>query len=249
MSGEISLVFLGGIADSGKSALKIKLETLAGIEFVSISDYFKDALENYFKLTEKTDGTLRALEYVDWKSKSESKAIELLGGKIQELRRRKGTDDFGTLIVNTHFATYSPGGFMIGLDPPHILQICQYCNLRTAQGQSEVLPGKAAVILVDIAISDVLQRREDQWKENTERSSMGQGLIQDLEFNRLYALHYYNILSQFLGPTRVAYHRVLMDWRKADTHKPIEDTDALKVVFGELREFLKEEQIISGKQK
>jgi len=240
MSGEITLVFLGGIADSGKSALMGKLKTLEGVEFENISDHFKTALG---------EDTLQALDFLDWKSKAESKAVQNLGNRIQELRQhRKGPSEFSTLIVNTHFATYSPGGFMMGLDPPHIQKICEYCNLCSLNSDNPGSPyTKAAVILVDIAISDVLQRREAQWTSNTERSATGPGLIQDLEFNRLYALQYYNALAHVLGPARVAYKRVVTDWRITDNSKPKEETTALTVVFGQLADFLRESGIITGK--
>jgi hypothetical protein len=134
---------------------------------------------------------------------------------------------------------------MIGLDPQHIREICQHCNLISAKHPSEPRTNKAAVILVDIAISDVLQRREVRWKKMTERTASGSRLIQDLEFNRLYALQYYIVLCQVLGPERVCYKRVLMDWRiPADDTKPVAETSALINVFNDLHRFLVAENII-----
>jgi adenylate kinase len=245
MAGEISLVFLGGIADSGKSDLRPKLEALPGVKWVNISTHFKKALEGFF-LKNLGEANV-ALDYVEWKSKAEDTAVQLLGEEIKQLRKENGSADFNTLIVNTHFATYSPGGFMPGLDPPHIRQICQYCNLRAPNVDDENPAGKAAIILVDITISDVLQRREDRWNEKPGRSaSTGPGLIQDLEFNRLYALQYYNVLSHILGSDRISYYRVLMDWRSKDMSIPVEQTRALKDAFKELKEFLERENILSS---
>lgn len=252
MPGEISLVFLGGIADSGKSDLKPLLEKLPGVKWINISSQFKTALGEVFHQDFGEDNV--ALDYVEWKSRAEERALQLLGDQIKELKRE--FPEFNTLIINTHFATYSPGGFLPGLDPPHIKRICEFCHLLLGKEQNEIssdkvetVKGRAAVILVDIAISDVLQRREDRWKHKPQRSpSTGPGLIQDLELNRLYALQYFNVLSQTLGPDRVSYYRVLMDWKNQDTRVPVDQTKALQLAFKELQEFLDKEKIVSRQE-
>lgn len=235
MAGEISLVFLGGIADSGKSDLKPKLERVPGVKWINISTHFKAALAEVFGRQFGEDNV--ALDYVEWKSLAEENALKLL--EIEIKRLKQDSPDFTTLIINTHFATYSPGGFLPGLDPPHIKKICEFCHLR---GGKEQNVGRAAVILVDITISDVLQRREDRWKEKPQRSpSTGPGLIQDLELNRLYALQYFNVLSQTLGSDRVSYLRVLMDWKVKDNTRPVSETLALKYASDKLIKFLESE--------
>ena len=243
----MSLVFLGGIADSGKSALLREIDRVGnskniakcereGIErnekddevrLIYISDSFKQPLN-------APDGPLSAaVIYVDWKSK-ESVAIDDLCKKI--VNWRDGTMN-RTLIINSHFATYSPGGFMMGLDPPNLRRICVACNLCGENKQE-----KAGVILVDIGVSDVLQRREAQWKVNPEVFSTGTGLLQDLEFNRLYALQYYNTLARILDDDedeRVFYHRALVDWRNVkDLNKELSEVPEFREMSEKVIQFL-----------
>src|ERR1051325_1201367 len=120
MSSQISLVFLGGIADSGKSDMMEELKSLNGVRAVRISDYFKDPLN----ATQDPILSAGAI-YRDWKSEAEAQAVASLCKDIRSWRenlpdptdlatRRLDTiedsvsDNFTTLIVNTHFATYSP---------------------------------------------------------------------------------------------------------------------------------------------
>lgn len=81
MAAEISLVFLGGIADSGKSALMRELQVLTGVEAVRISDCLKKPLG--VPEDKDNDKPLRAgVIYRDWKFEAEKKAINELGEKI-----------------------------------------------------------------------------------------------------------------------------------------------------------------------
>lgn len=250
MAGEISLVFLGGIADTGKSALTRVIEQrIAGVVPIKISEYFKLALQE--KLTMTIDGPLAAamVYSVDWKS-VESRAVEMLIKDIREDFRAKR--HCKTLLINTHFATYSPGGYMMGLDPQSLLALCDACNLCEDESVQ-----KAFIVLVDIGITDVLQRREKQWMKMFDGTSATQdqeskakkhemfstslGLTQDLEFNRLYALEYFNTLSTVL-PKRVKYHRIFVDWELIEDYKnPFSKAPAFENACNRLVNYLNSE--------
>ncbi len=133
---------------------------------------------------------------------------------------------------------------MMGLDPPNLRRICLACNLCRERKE-----GKAGVILVDIGVSDVLQRREAQWKVNPEVFSTGAGLLQDLEFNRLYALQYHSTLGRILNDQadeRVFYHRALVDWQNVkDLKKDLNEVPEFREMSRNLISFLEEKQILS----
>lgn len=239
MSTEVSLVLIGGIADSGKSALMEELQGIDGVQAIRISDCFREPLE-----APENKPLSAGVIYRDWKSEAEVKGVKELGDKIATLRGEKGLK---TLLINTHFATYSPGGYMMGLDPASLKQICMDCKLCDAESK-----GKAAVILVDIGVGDVLQRREEQWKkkEQWEKAEdvfpTGPGLVQDLEFNRLYALQYYNTLNLILrGPDRVFYYRAFVDYKQIkDLTGDLKKSYAFQQAKDKLVSFLKETNII-----
>lgn len=238
MSSEISLVFLGGIADSGKSALiDVLQEGRPGVKGVRVSDYFRKPLE-----APENEPLSAGVIYRDWKSEAEHKAVEALTADIK-LFRGSGLE---TLIINTHFATFSPGGYMMGLDPPSLQEICKACLL---DGPTRKL--KAGVILIDIGIGDVLQRREEQWKTKEQWSKhedvfpTGPGLAQDLEFNRLYALQYYSTLGMILSPSRVFYYRAIVDYKQIkDLRSDLKNTLAFQRTKDQLVEFLRSVGIV-----
>lgn len=222
-----SLIFIGGIKDSGKSDLAKKLGTDPGFRVARLSDYFGAVLDGW---PEKTDLTT-AVVYVDWKRLAEGKAIDRLCSDIPNWRRDA---NLKTLIINSHYATYSPCGFMMGLDPESLRILCDKANLFLPNSE-----GRVAVVHVDISVSDVLVRRERRWTHQTDDFPTGPGLTADLEFNRLYALQYYNCLVSFLGYRRVAYYRSVIDFKDVgDYHKELTNTAAFDSAYNELKTFL-----------
>jgi hypothetical protein len=219
-----------------------ELRELTGVEAIRISDCFKKPLD---APDDEKKPLSAGVIYRDWKSEAEPKGIEELGNRVKQLRDQKS--DMSTLVINTHFATYSPGGYMIGLDPPSLRQICIDCMLCKPDSK-----GKAAVVLVDIGIGDVLQRREEQWKKKEQWEKpedvfpTGPGLAQDLEFNRLYALQYYNTLNLILKDAeRVIYYRSFVDYKQIkDLTGDLRKTSAFQQSKDKLIHFLKEQRMI-----
>ena len=205
MPSEISLIFVGGVADSGKSILIDKVnELIEAEENVSIAE---ERISHYLKepLGWPPDKRLTsAASLKDWKI-YEERAISQLCESIKTHR----TNGVKCIIINTHFATYSPGGFMIGLDPSSLKMLCDACNLLEPESSK-----KAAVVLADISISDVSRKKEESWKDQGNFSTT-QSLMDDLEFNRLYALQYFNTLSNILKFNRVMFQRISVNWRAA----------------------------------
>ncbi len=229
MANETSLIFIGGIKDSGKSELAKRLGTGSGFKVARISDYFRDVLDGWPK--DKKDLTA-AVVYMDWK-KDEGRAIQKLCSDIPTWRTDQGIS-LKTLVINSHYATYSPGGFMMGLDPESLRILCDKCNLFLPKSV-----GRVAVVLVDIGISDVLARRERRWIHQTDDFPTGPGLAADLDFNRLYALQYYNCLAAMLGPQRVAYYRAVIDYKDMGDYKDeLSKTGAFDKTYGLLEKFL-----------
>jgi hypothetical protein len=241
MSGELSLIMMGGIGDSGKSSFADAIAKRPSVRVLRVSDYLRRHLEV------PTDRKLGAeVVNVDWKSRAEQKAALDLGEEVGNLR----AGGCKTLIVNSHFATYSPGGFMMGMDPGSLRSVCKACelcgNVVKPVGDSSGERVRAAVVLVDIGISDVLRRREAQWQSKP-AFSMGTALIQDLEFNRLYSLQYYQILSSIIGFGGVEYYRLLLDWQ--DIHsleRPLEQAPGFQLKLRELSDYLIERRLIEG---
>lgn len=229
MASAISLVFLGGIADSGKTALAESLAQNSEVRAEKISRFFRDAMPVLRK--GNGDQGRPALIYADWKSTGEEGAIDKLCNDIGTWRRER----LKTLIINTHFATYSPGGYMMGLDPISLQRICKACNLIDDESKT-----KAAVILVDISFSDVLQWRARHPTVDLSGSVSVEAIARDLEFNRLYALQYYTALVGLIGSQQVLFYRCLIDHQGSgslDTSLP--NTNAFKVAKEGARSFLK----------
>ena len=225
----LSLIFIGGIADSGKSVLIDQISAHANdVKSFAVSDFLKDTLSTKRNYTKEKLGPEVTL--IDWKS-HEPDAIKELCAKIEECFNDVSKN---TVIVNTHFATYSPGGFMIGLDPNSIDLICHACKLTDPGATS-----KAVVVLVDIGIADVLHRREKRWTASVDTFTIGSALAQDLESNRLYALQYYMLLTATLGRLRVLYHRLSVDYNsETHLHEELEKVPEFKLALNTFSEFL-----------
>jgi hypothetical protein len=242
----LSLVFLGGIADSGKSALVQQLKLLDDVRAFSVSDFLRAALAQRGKQPNTKLGA--EVTFIDWKT-FERDAIDYLCGDKQAQGIPDGLpscfDDtkVRTVIINTHFATYSPGGFMVGLDPNSIAKLCDKCRIV---GTKEA---RAAVVLVDIGIADVLHRREERWTKDVDPFTTGAALAQDLEFNRVYALHYFNILTSLLGHERVTYSRVFVDYSQVVLHEELMNVPAFTIALNKLYDVLEKENFTqSGKK-
>jgi hypothetical protein len=225
--GEVNLVLIGGIGDSGKSEFARSLANDPGIETLRVSDEFRDTYREVygFKLGEKLGAEV---VNEDWKSRAEPAAVRRL---IDKIRQKKMAGSCRTLVLNSHFATYSPGGFMAGLDPQSLKDICVACDLIEGGKTGR---GAAAIVLVDISISDVLRRRKAVWQSKP-AFSMGFALNQDLEFNRLYALQYYSTLSSLVGAKRVSYWRVVLDWPEEYISKSIDQNGTFHFQLSELK--------------
>lgn len=227
-----SLLFVGGVADSGKSVL---LNQVAGyakdIKVFAVSDFLRNALEADHRNPSTKLGP--EVTFIDWKS-YETKAVDGLVEQIGECFQNE--PHLKTIAINSHFATYSPGGFMAGLDATSIDRICNACHLTSTA------TGKAAVVLVDIGLADVLHWRGQNWTSNIDAFGAGSALMQDLEFNRLYALHYYNILRTTLMNDCVLYQRVFLDYSKL-THfsDNLASESEFKIKLKSFTEFLKTE--------
>ena len=217
----LSLVFVGGIADSGKSKL-IELVTnqLTDITALRVSDSLRVALDAAKKNPKPELGP--EVTFIDWKH-YEDAALRDLVSRLKIIIN--GNTKTKTVIVNTHFATYSPGGFMVGLDPASIAVICKTCQLTDGADS----PGKAAVVLVDLGIADVLHRREERWTEKADGFPRGSALVQDLEFNRMYALQYHGVLTSLIQ-ARALYKRIHVDYTSKHDLGPLEE-DLKKAAF------------------
>jgi hypothetical protein len=229
MPDSLSLLFIGGIADSGKSVLVKKLaEYASDIKLFPISEFLRDALAAAHK--NPLDKLGAEVTLIDWKT-HEPKAIDGLVAQIKDCFKDEA---IRTVVINTHFATHSPGGSMAGLDPDSIDRICEACHLAESQ------TAKVAVVLVDIGLADVLQWRGQHWTSNNiDAFATGSELMEDLEFNRVYALHYYNVLRTTVDKERVLYHRVFMDRSKFAQLSELENQAEFQLIFNKFTDFLK----------
>jgi adenylate kinase len=231
MPDSTNLVFLGGIADSGKSLLlkHVCPPDHPTIHNAKVSTYFGHQL---LTGSEKGKELTASVCYTEWKS-SEPYAVDELAADIRKWRVEKTVR---TIVLNTHFATYSPGGFMMGLDPDSIKKLCEACSLHLGNTDAH-----AAVVLIDTTIAEVLKRRGSDWKNHGESFFTGPSLSADLEYNRLFAFQYYDCLAHALPANRVWYERILVKWEELKEHQP-EDVVVKSAVFStamrSLRDFL-----------
>lgn len=225
-----ALAFVGGIADSGKSPL---LEELVRQEadktVLRVSDSLKISLG--FNQNEKLPP---AVTLTDWKVLGEPDAVKHLCSSIREaMNAAPGPKAF---LLNTHFATHSPSGFLPGLDPDSIFSLCEACNLTANESKVRV-----AVVLIDIGVASALRLRQKDWKAYSKGAGGGPALTADLDFNRLYSLYYYHTLCSILPRERVLYRRLVLQWDEvAGAEKPIAQTEAFKAALAVLRATVKD---------
>jgi len=257
-------VFLGGTADSGKSDMMAAIASRrsADVQPFSISAFFRSALADDLEVARlPRDEMGSEVALIDWKS-SEQRAVQQFirnhdaADRTEKDGIRRKTpaglpvcikENRVTAIINTHFATYSAGGFMMGLDPPSLREICEACKLISRQKDAWAVhpQARAAVVLVDIGIGDVLHRREANWTTKVDAFTAGAALIQDLEFNRLFALQYFNVLTGLLTPAKVFYKRVFIDYKERSrlVGSPVSIAE-FKDGVAELEQWLEDHQFV-----
>ena len=239
---EIPILFLGGSTRSGKSIIGNRLEKklLVGVQRIKFSEMLKRHLTDpRNKKLPDEDPLSSGVVYVDWKSQAESEATKDLCKEIKS-RRQKDAEGFKLLIVDTHFATFSPGGYMMGIDPTGLRAICDCCNLLGEKSQKKVVIG-----LVNIGLGDVLQVLEGNWtKTNLTAFPSASAIMPDLEMNRLYAMAYYNVIASLVGPSRILFHRTFVNFNDARNAAFEDGNRRLHEAAEEMARFLDREQIV-----
>ena len=105
------------------------------------------------------------------------------------------------LLINTHYASASPFGYLMGLDINFLEEIGSALKSSTASPF-------ASVMLIDATLAEVLSRCRSN-RVTSGRYMPSDDVRFDLELNRLYSYQYFHILTSILGQSNSIYSRYL----------------------------------------
>jgi adenylate kinase len=211
---EHTIVFVGGITDSKKTELLKSLQPL-----ISTTAHVFPVGECFAEVFSSEDNPIGVEEipYRDWKEREDLAVLKLIA-KIREEPKQ-------TCVIKTHYATYSPSGFMPGLEPPSLELI-----------YTKIKPKRIGIVLIDCNLQEVLTVRSGAHSAKKGSREAGYSvthIAEDLQYNRAYAWQYCSFLRSLSGGgNAVRYKRVprtlpvdekndrdvkpLLEWLKAE---------------------------------
>ncbi len=184
------IYIVGGTSGAGKTTLIKTIKEKSNINVISTGDLFNTVVNKLFSIDIKRD----KFKHVNWKA-FEPYVISSLCSIIEYI-------DIPKLVIDTHYAVYSPSGFVSGLSDESIHYFGGIIGSREYK--------KCYCILIDAPIEEI-HRRVLQDRERRIREEISLGYLRDeKKWNRTFQEKYVSILSKYIKTEKKIIENIIL---------------------------------------